>query len=249
MCDVCHTLGTELVELGIGGRFVITLLVGGREHFRVRSNNVVLQLAHSLELHAGHFVEGAACLAQSVLGRTLQRFSVLVEIGAKHGQGRDLGKGIQEGRAETWQDIEVAAACLDEGEQAAAVHTLAACQYGIQICQVVYHEVQCLQPAVAGGIHEVHHPDVVLFDEADDVRLCEFLARFAQEGYQFVGIHGKFLVHSSIVFCEMSMSAPSCMWAYRHKDSVFFFFFSPYSCFIGKKRRTLCPVRALKAGI
>ena len=67
LCYVCHALGTELVELGIGSRFVITLLVSGREHLRVGSDDIVLQLAHGLELHACYLVEGTACLAQGVL--------------------------------------------------------------------------------------------------------------------------------------------------------------------------------------
>ena len=80
LCNVCHALGSELVELGIRCRLMITFLVGGREHLRVRGYYVILQLAHSLELHTCYLVEGTACLAQGVLGRTLQGFTVLVEV-------------------------------------------------------------------------------------------------------------------------------------------------------------------------
>ncbi len=203
LCDVGHALGAELVELGVWGRFVIALLVCGGEHLLVRSDDVILQLAHGLELHARHAVEGLASLAQGVLGRAFQQFAVLVEVGAEHGQGGDFGKGVEEGGADAGQHIEVAAAGLYEGEEAAAVHSLATGEDGVQIGHVVDDEVQRLQPAVAGGIHEVDHPDVVLADKADDVCLGKFLAGLSEEGHQFVGIQFEFFhfLCSFICYC------------------------------------------------
>ena len=198
LCNIGHATGTEVVELGVGGRFVIAFLVCGGEHLFIGRNHIIFQFAHGLEIHSRYFVECAASLAERVLGRTFQRFAVLVEVRAEHGQGGQFCKGIEEGGAEAGQYVEVAAAGLNEGEEAASVHALAASEDGIQIGQVVDDEVQGLQTSVSGGIHEIDHSYIVLFDEADDVRLCEFLAWLAQEGHQLVRIHFKFFVHCCI---------------------------------------------------
>ena len=124
LCDVSHALRAELVELGVGCRLVITLLVGCGEEACVGSHNIVLQLAHSLELHACDLVEGLACLAKCILGRTLQREAILVKIRAEHCQCRNLSKGVKESGREAGQDVEVAAASFDEGEEARSIDTL-----------------------------------------------------------------------------------------------------------------------------
>ena len=100
LCNVRHTLGTEFIELGIRSRLVITTLVGSREHAAVFRNDVILQFAHSLELHTGYFRKCPARLAQSVFGRTFQRFAVFIEERAEHGKRRLLGKRIYKSRTE-----------------------------------------------------------------------------------------------------------------------------------------------------
>ena len=62
LCDICHALGAELVELGIGCRLVVALLVCSREETLVWGDYIVLQLSHSLKLHASDLIEGAQCL-------------------------------------------------------------------------------------------------------------------------------------------------------------------------------------------
>ena len=68
LCDVGHALRAELVELGVGCRLVITLLVGGGEETCIGSHNIILQLAHSLELHACDLIKGLARLVECILG-------------------------------------------------------------------------------------------------------------------------------------------------------------------------------------
>ena len=66
--DIGHAEGAELVELGIGGRLMVALLVGSGKHATVGGYHIILQLAHGLELHAGDLMKRTACLAQGVLG-------------------------------------------------------------------------------------------------------------------------------------------------------------------------------------
>ena len=180
---------------------MVATLVGGGEDALVVADDVVLQLAHGLELHAGDLAEGLGGLVQRVLGRRLQRVAVLVEVGAEHRHRRNLCKGIDEGRAETGQHVEVAGTSLDEREKTRTVHSLAAGEYGLQVVQVVDDEVERLQLAVAAGVHEVHHADVVVYDVIDDVGLGQFRRRFLQCRYDEVGIQFQvFVVHNSLKF-------------------------------------------------
>jgi LysM repeat protein len=82
-----------------------------------------------------------------------------------------------------------------EGEEATAVHTLSTCEDGIQICTVVYNEVQCLQTAIASRVHEIYHAYLILLNETDDVGLGEFLARFAQISDKFIWVEFDFFFH------------------------------------------------------
>ena len=169
--DVLHALSAEVAALGIGGRLMVATLILGGEHSLIVADDIVLELAHSLELHACDLLESLGSLMEGMLGRGSQRMAVLVEEGAEHGDRGNLGEGIEEGGAETWQDIEVARPCLYEGEETGAVDALATGEYGVEIVEVVDDEVERLQPSVATRVHEVHHVDVVVDDVADDVVL------------------------------------------------------------------------------
>ena len=185
---VCHALCAEFVEFRVWSRLVISFLVCSRKHSCVGSNHIVFKFSHCLELHACYLVECLAGLSERVFRRTLQQFSVLVEIRAEHCYGRNFCKRIQECRAETRQYIKVAAACLNEREEARAIDALTASEDGVQVCFIVDYKVQRLESSVSRRIHEVDHSDAVLPDVFDDVRLCEFLARLAKCRHQLVRI-------------------------------------------------------------
>ena len=53
LCYEVHAGGTEVVEFGVGGRFVVTFLVAGGEEAVVVGDYIVFQLAHGVEVHAG----------------------------------------------------------------------------------------------------------------------------------------------------------------------------------------------------
>ena len=171
--NVLHALLAEEVGLGIGSRLMIAVLVDGGIEFLVLGNHVVFQFAHGLELHACHLGEGARCLGECVLRRTGQQIAVFIEIRAEHAERGNLGKGVYESGAVARQHIEVAAACLDKREEAAAVDALTACEDGVEIGHVGDDEVECFQFSVATGIHEIHHFDFIFLDVADDVCLCK----------------------------------------------------------------------------
>ena len=192
--DILHAARAEIAALGIGGRLVVAALVLGGKHFLVVADDVVLQLAHGLKLHARHLAEGLGSLVQRVLGRRLQGPPVFVEERAEQHQRGYLGKGVEEGRAEAGQHVEVARTGLDEGEEAAAVDTLAAGEDGVEIVQVVDDEVQRLQLAVAAGIHEVHHADVVLGHVVDDVGLGKLGRWLLECRHDGVSIQNKVIV-------------------------------------------------------
>ena len=183
---------------------MIAALILGREHTLVVADHVILQFAHRLELHARHFLEGLGSLVQRMLWRRLQRMAVLVEIRTEHRHRGDLCKGIDKGRTETRQHIEVARSCLDEREEAGAVDTLATGKDSLQVVEVVDHEIQRLQLSVATRIHEVHHADLVVYDVLDDVGLGKLGRWFLQCRHDRIGIqHQVFVVHNSVCCFEV----------------------------------------------
>ena len=195
--DVLHAERAEGVGLGVGCRLVVAVLVDGGEHLLVVRDDVVLQLAHSLKLHARHLLKGLRGLAQRVFRSTGQRLAVLVEERAQHRQRRYLGKGVQKSRAVAGQHVEVARAGLDEREEAGAVNALAARQDGVQVVQVRNDEVQRLQLTVATRVHKVHHADVVLRDVTYDVFFCEFSGQFLQESHHGIRIQCDHVLHNT----------------------------------------------------
>ena len=137
-----HRLHAVVLKLAEGRRGMVAALVFGHIALLLGGNDVVLQLAHHLKLHAARrLAEGFARLGQRVFGCHVEGFSVLgVEI-AEQVQRGYLGKGIEKCRPEAGYHIQVAAARLEEGKQAAAVHAFAAGQYLVGMCQAVDDEV------------------------------------------------------------------------------------------------------------
>ncbi len=154
----------------------------------VGSNYVVLQLAHRLKLHSRYLGEGAARLAQCVLGRTFERLTIFIEIGAQHRECRDLGKRIEKRCAETWQNIEVAAAGLDERKEARTIDALATSQNSVEVSGVVNDEVEGFESAITRGIHKIDHTHTIFADIAYDVSFGELLCGLAQICNHLIGV-------------------------------------------------------------
>ena len=147
---------------------MIAFLVGRRIHregFVLRRRHIELQFAHRMEIHACPPAESVAGLHQGVFRRAVQPAAVLVEEGAEEARRGTGGEGVEEHGPEPRNHVEVAVARLDEGEEARTVHPLAVAENRLQIVIVVHGEVQGLEPAVGGRIHEVHHLDAVGFDK------------------------------------------------------------------------------------
>ena len=201
LSNILHALRAELIGLGVRSRLVITLLVLGWEHLLIVADDVILQLTHRLILHTRHLAESLGSFVQRIFRRRLQRVAVLVEIRAQQRYGGNLSKRIHESRTEAGQHIQVARSCLDKREQATTVHTLATCQNGLQIVQVVDDEVQRLQLPVTARIHEVHHADVVIHDVVDDVGLGQFRSWFLKCRYYQIGVQFQVLIlHNCLKF-------------------------------------------------
>ena len=154
-----------------------------------------------LILHARGLAEGLCGFPQRLLGRALQRVAVLVKERAQQTQRGNLGKRVEEGGAEPGQHIQVARAGLDEAEQAGTVHALTTRQDGAQILLAADHKIQGFQLAVAAGVHEVDHADVVLLNEADDVGLGELFGLFLQVGHYLIGVKCQNFVFQFLIRC------------------------------------------------
>ena len=89
-------------------------------------------------------MECAACAVQSLYGCCIKRLAVLVEIGAKQSERRNLAEGVDKRRLEARQHIQVAAFGVHKREQARAIYALAARQNSVEILEAVEHEVQSL---------------------------------------------------------------------------------------------------------
>ena len=189
LSDVGHALSAELIELSIGSRLMVTLLVSSGKHTSIRSNHIILQLTHRLELHTCHRIKCTACLAQRILGRTLKRLAILVEIRTQHRECRQFGKRVNECSAEARQHIEVAATRLNKGEEAATVHALTTGEDSVEVSLVINNKVKRLQSAITCRVHKVDHTDSILLDETHNVGLCKLLTRLLQISHNLIGAH------------------------------------------------------------
>ena len=168
---------------------MVAALVGGHKLFDIGLNHVVFQFAHRLILHAGHLGESLGSLGQRVLGSTVKRIAVLVEVRAQQGECGYFREWVDESGAETRKHIQVAAAGLNKAEKARTIHTFTIGQNGVQIIQVVNNEVQSLQPAITTRIKEIDHLDVILLDKRNDVFFCKLRSRLIQKSHYFVSTH------------------------------------------------------------
>ena len=165
LCDIRHTLSTELIEFSVWTRFVITTLVGCLKHTCIRGYYIIFQFAHCLKFHSGNFCKSFACFVKGVFWCTFERFAVFVEERAKHGQRRNLGKRINECSAETGNHIKVTTARFYERKKTGAVYPFSTSKNSFQIGLIVDDKVQGFQTTVSRRIHEIDHADIFLLDK------------------------------------------------------------------------------------
>ena len=167
--DIIHTFLSEGTRLGVRSALVIAVLVTRLVSVLGGADNIILELAHGLKVHARGDPERLHRLTERVLRRRLQRLSVLVEERTEHAERRHFSERIEKGRGIAWQYVEVAARRLNEGEEAGAVDTLTAGEDRVEIIEVGEHEVECLHFPVAPRVQEVDASDAVLAHKPDDV--------------------------------------------------------------------------------
>ena len=184
-----HSLDAELLELAERLRSVIAALVGREIFVILGSDDIVFEFAHNLELHAaGGFAKGLAGFGEGVFRSHFEGLAVLgVEVAEEVERG-DIGEGVDEGGAETRDDVEVAAARLEEGEEAGSIDTLAGGKNLVGVVEAVDDEVEGLEATVVRHVAELYHLDVELVDDAEHVGLGELTHRFLQELHQTVWV-------------------------------------------------------------
>ncbi|KAF5030180.1 hypothetical protein DSECCO2_640800 [anaerobic digester metagenome] len=131
--DEAHCFVTQVCELDEGFGRVIALLVAAGIEVLFGADDVILKFAEGLEGAPGPTGEFLVCFPEHVFGRTLQRLPVVVVERAEEFQCRHLGKGVYERRTVPGNYVKVAASCLDEREEVAAVDTLAVREDGIEV--------------------------------------------------------------------------------------------------------------------
>ena len=183
-----HAFAAEVVQFCERLALVVALLVGGGEILRGGHYHIVFQLAHRLEFQSGALLEGLVGPLQGCERGALERRTVFGEVAAQKAQRGYLVERVHKGGAVARNHVQVAVARLDERrEQAAAVHPLPFREYRLYIFQIVDGEVQRLDPAVLGGVHEIHHLDLFLPDESDYILSRKILRCLAQMGDHLVG--------------------------------------------------------------
>jgi len=182
--NIWHTFRTEIIELGIRGRFVITTLVGSREQSVIFRNDIIFQFSHSLKFHPRNRSECLTCLTQGIFRRTFQRFTILIEIRTEHWQCGQFRKRVYKSGPETRHYIQITATGLYKRKQAGTIYAFTTCKYGIKVCFIIDDKVQCLQSPVCRRIHEVHHTNVILLYIGNNVCFRKFGSRFLKGSHQ-----------------------------------------------------------------
>ena len=195
-----HAGAAEVVQLGKGLTLMITLLVcSGEQRILVR-NHVILQLSHSLELHARGCLEGFFGPHERGVRSAVEGLAAFVEEAAQEAQGGNLVKGIHKGGAVTRNDVKVAVASLDERrEKAGAVHALPFREHGLGIFQAVYRKIQGFHASVLGRIHEIYHANVILHNKGEHIFAGKGLRILLKESNNLIGIQCYFFIHYAVL--------------------------------------------------
>lgn len=187
--DQLHRLVPQVFELREGLGRVVALLVAAGVEVLARADYIILEFAEGLEDGTGLAGELLVRLAEHVLGGALQGLALVVIEGAEDLQRGHLGEGVHERGAVAGDRIQVAAPGLDEGEEVAAVDTLAVGEDGVEVFLRGDNEVEGLELAVLRGVPEVHHLDRIFLAEVDDVFLGKLRRILLEKTNQIVGIH------------------------------------------------------------
>ena len=194
--DPDHAGAAEIVQLGEGLGFVVTLLVGGGEQGIGVGDDVILQLAHRLERHSGGLVESVLGPHQGLVGGAVEGLSVLVEETAQEAEGWNFVERIHESGPVPRKDVQVAVAGFDEGrKEAGTVYAFPFGQDGLGVGEIVDGEIQRLDAAVFGGVHEIDHPDSFFPDESEQIGTGELSGKLAQESHYLVRVEFNTVVH------------------------------------------------------
>ena len=202
-----HGFGAEFLKLAVGHRDVVAVLVLGHIVLLLGGDGVVFKLTHHLELHAaGGLAEGAVGLLQGVFRSHSEGLAILGVERAEQVERRHLGEGVDEGCAETRDDVKVRVARLDVGEQARAVDALATSEHLVGVRQRLNDEVKRMQLAVIRHVAEVDHLDLEFLDDLEDIGLGELCHGFLQKRHQGVGIELElFLCHDYLYLLKSPM--------------------------------------------
>ena len=173
--DGFHSFDPEVFPFAEGGRFMVAFLVSRFKKVVFFGYDIIFQFPHHLEGEARIFFQRFVRLAQNIFGRIGKRQSVLVIIGTKDIDSRELREGICECRSIAGDHVKVRSSGLHViREQAGTVNTLPGAEYAVEVLSAFHHEVQCLQPPVGACIAEIHHADAVGFNKPYDVAFCKF---------------------------------------------------------------------------
>lgn len=171
---VLHALLAEKAMLGEWGGFVVTALVAGWEQGIVGGDDVVFEFAHCVEFKAGGGFEFLRGFSQGLLRGGSEGSTLRIEEGGEHCQRGDFGKGVDEGSGVSRNDVKVGACSVNKWEEGGTVHSFPVGEDLLEVLEGVDGEVEGFQAGVGSGVHEVDHPYVVVFHEADDVSAPEF---------------------------------------------------------------------------
>ena len=176
LSDEAHGLGAEGDLLAEGSHLVVATLVYGLIAILLRTDHIVLELAHGVELQpARDLTEGLGSTAQDLVGCDREWLPILVHIGTEEADRGLIREGVEEGRGEDRHHVEVRGASLHEArEEARAIDTLARGEHLVKVVDVLEDEVELLEAAVGSGVAEVQRMDIVRDDVVDEVSLGEF---------------------------------------------------------------------------
>ena len=120
-----HGFGAQMFPFGKRVGFVISFLVNSSEDILLVADDVIFQLTHYIEGKSGFVLECLMCFAQNVLGRTFERFAILVVVRAENVERRHIRKRVYKGSAVAGHHVEVARSGLNKRKEAGAIHPFA----------------------------------------------------------------------------------------------------------------------------
>ena len=187
-----HLLADPLV-LGERSRLLVAALLLDRVDRFGRVDEVVLELAEGLERHAGLPRQRLGGAAHHLLARVGQRRPVGRVERAEHVERAAFTEGVEERGAVPGHDVDVAGVGVCAGEDARAVHALAAGEHLAEVLAGVDGEGDGLEAPVAAHVAQVDLAQAQLLDRPDEVARGEVVRGLTEqpdEGVWFECIDG-----------------------------------------------------------